>query len=308
MAMGAGLAALMTANPAWAGRRLFASGGMPLGINIYMIAALFAHSADDALSAVAKIGFREVEAKLDIHPVEVVKAALDRNGLRCSTVGILPQPIGSGASLETDPAILAASVHALGAEFLTCTLFPLPQGVEMRPKAGENSEAMLARIASGMTAESWKRAADYLNAKGAGLKRHGVRFAYHNHNPELAPHGETNGLAILLEHTDPDLVCFEMDAGWIVAAGHDPVEVLRAYPSRFRLMHVKDIAPTHQVNTTFRAATTAVGEGVIDWPRVLRAALASGVRHFAIEQEPPYATAPIEAARRSFAYLSSLEI
>ena len=175
--------------------------------------------------------------------------------------------------------------------------------------AGEGVEQMLARIARSLTADHWKRSADLFNTKGEALRREGVKFAYHNHNPELAPQGETNGLAILLEHTDPKAVAFEMDAGWVVAAGHDPVEILRAYPQRFRLMHVKDIAPTHQVNTVIKADTTEVGSGIIDWKRVLSAAVASGVKHFSIEQEPPYPRMPpMESARKGFEYLSKLEV
>jgi hypothetical protein len=51
-----------------------------------------------------------------------------------------------------------------------------------------------------------------------------------------------------------------------------------------------------------------VGAGIVDWKRVLTAALSSGVRHFAVEQEPPYAISRIEAARRAFAYLNALQV
>ena len=45
---------------------------------------------------------------------------------------------------------------------------------------------------------------------------------------------------ILMKNTDPDLVDFEMDIYWVVAAGHDPIEWLKKYPNRFKLSHVKD--------------------------------------------------------------------
>ncbi len=99
-----------------------------------------------------------------------------------------------------------------------------------------------------------------------------------------------------------------MDAGWVVAAGHDPVEPLRAYPDRFRLMHVKDVARSSPVNTAMTVTTTEVGSDIIDWKRVLGAAVAAGVRHFAVEQEPPYPIPEIESARRSFGYLSGLQL
>ncbi|CAN7432532.1 sugar phosphate isomerase/epimerase [Phenylobacterium sp. LjRoot225] len=301
--------ALAAAGPGHAARLLFGRGGPPIGINLYMVEAAYRADADGTLETLAKIGFREVETGLDTVPAERIRAALTRSGLRCANLGILPRPLRGGLSLESDAGLLARSVHTVGAEYLTLTLFPLPDGVQMRPMAGEDVPRMLARVAASLTADHWKKTAELLNAKGAAFKRQGVKFAYHNHNPEFAPLGETNGLAILLENTDPGLVHFQMDAGWVVAAGRDPVEILRAYPGRFRLMHVKDIAPGHQVNTVFKAETTEVGSGVIDWRRVLGAARASGVRHFALEQEPPYSRMPpIEAARKGYEFLSKLEV
>jgi sugar phosphate isomerase/epimerase len=289
-------------------RFFFRDNRLPIGINLYMLEDQYAADLNGTLEAVAKIGYREVETSFDTYPAKQIRDALIRTGLSCPNIGILPLGLRGGLSLQSDPAAVAAAVHSVGAEYLTLTLFPLPPGVEMRPRTGESVAQMLARVAMSIKTDDWKRAADFLNAKGAQFARQGIKLAYHNHNPEFVPHGETNGLAILLEHTDPRLVSFEMDAGWVVAAGHDPVVLLRAYPGRFRLMHVKDIAPTHQTNTVFKADTVEVGAGIIDWKRVLTAALASGVRHFAVEQEPPYTIPRIEAARRAFAYLNTLQI
>jgi sugar phosphate isomerase/epimerase len=307
------LAALTTAaaaaGPALAARRLFGPGGLPLGINVYMVAAAWNADPEGTLKTLAQIGFREFETDLSALPPERIRAAAVAAGMACASVSVLPKPLRGGPSLETDPGVLAKAVHAAGADYLVCTLFPLPPGVEMRPQAGEGVEQMLARIASSLSADHWRRTAELLNAKGEALRREGVKLAYHNHNPEFAPMGETNGLNILLEHTDSKAVSFEMDAGWVVAAGQDPVELLRAYPQRFRLMHVKDIAPTHQVNTVIKADTLEVGSGVIDWKRVLPAAAASGVKHFSIEQEPPYSRMPpMQAAQKGYAFLSGLEV
>ncbi|CAN7464310.1 sugar phosphate isomerase/epimerase [Phenylobacterium sp. LjRoot219] len=310
----AALAAALTtafaaATPALAARRLFGPAGRPVGINLYMVAASYRADPEGTLEALAKIGFREFETDLSGPAPERVRAARERAGLACASVSVLPTPLRGGPSLATDPGELAKAVHTIGADYLVCTLFPLPPGVEMRPQPGESVEQMLARVSRGLSADHFKRTAEMLDAKGEALRREGVKLAYHNHNPELAPLGETNGLAILLEHTDPKRVAFEMDAGWVVAAGHDPVELLRAYPQRFKLMHVKDIAPAHKTNTALKADTMEVGSGVVNWPRVLRAAVDSGVRHFSVEQEPPYSRMPpLEAARTAYAYLSKLEI
>lgn len=309
MALAAGIGAAL-AGPALAARRLFGPGGRPLGINVYMVAAAWAADPEGTLKQLAAIGYREFETDLSKYAPDRIRAAGAAAGLACASVSVLPKPLRGGTlSLESDAGALAKAVHGAGADYLVCTLFPLPPGVEMRPQAGEGVEQMLARISRSLTADHWRRTAELFNAKGEALRREGVKFAYHNHNPEFAPLGETSGLAILLEHTDPKAVAFEMDAGWVVAAGHDPVELLRAYPQRFRLMHVKDIAPGNQANTVIKAATTEVGSGVIDWKRVISAALASGVQHFSVEQEPPYSRMPpLEAARKSFEYLSTLEV
>ena len=283
-----------------------ASYGRKIGIQLYMVAEAYAKDPDGTLRALADIGYREVETDLSTADPQMIRVSFDRHGLRCHNVGLLPTPLRGGLSFQSNTDEIARAAHIIGARYVTCVLFPLPPGVAMRPQTGERVDQMLARVAASVTADDWKRNADFLNKKGAELKRAGLRIAYHNHNAEFAPHGETNGMGILLEHTDPALVDFEMDAAWVVGAGHDPVTLLRAYPGRFKLMHVKDVALTNRPNTSISLDTVPVGSGVIDWPRVLKAATASGVRHFAVEQEPPFKELPMKAARKSFDYLKSL--
>src|SRR3546814_11022996 len=74
-----------------------------------------------------------------------------------------------------------------------------------------------------MTADDWKRYAETLNKTAAALKPHGLRIAHHNHNLEFNPVGDTTGFDLIVEHTDHALVAFEIDTGWVAAAGHDPI-------------------------------------------------------------------------------------
>jgi sugar phosphate isomerase/epimerase len=309
-AMATGLASLLAGGVA-SGRKparqpLFGQGGHPLGISLYMLGDFYAKDLNGALDAVAGIGFREVETDIDAHPADSLRRSLERNNLRCPNVLVLPMPLAGRMGLQTDPGRLAESAHAIGAEYLTCTLFPLPPEEPGQAPADEPPSRMLARAFARLDADHWHRTADYLNLRGAEFRRHGLKFAYHNHNAEFARYGDTDGMTILLQNTDPSLVWFEMDAGWVAAAGRDPVELLNAYRGRFRLMHVKDLAQGHTPNTVMRAVTPEVGAGVLDWKLILPAAIAAGVRHFAVEQEPPYTIPPIEAARKSYAYLSTL--
>jgi sugar phosphate isomerase/epimerase len=46
-----------------------------------------------------------------------------------------------------------------------------------------------------------------------------------------------------------------------------------------------------------------VGAGLMDWPAILTAANAAGVRRYYIEQEPPYVGPRIDSIAKSASYL-----
>ena len=158
-----------------------------------------------------------------------------------------------------------------------------------------------------VSADRYERMADFLNEKGAVLKKHGIRIGYHNHNGELTPIGAKTGLQILIERTDPSIVDFEMDAGWLAAGGHDPVAWLKRYRGRFTQMHVKDIAAGTQINYHMQQKPTEVGSGTMNWPAILKTAQSTGVRNFFVEQEPPFTGARIDSLHKSLSYLRKLE-
>lgn len=145
---------------------------------------------------------------------------------------------------------------------------------------------------------------------GAELRAAGLKFGYHPHGFEFRPlpDGRTR-FDILVAQTKPENVCFEMDVFWIVHAGVDPVALLKKYPDRWRLMHLKDLRRGATVGThTGRAPDTdnvPVGHGVIDWPAVLAIARKVGVVHFLIEDET---TEPLESIPASLAYLRNLDL
>src|SRR5437764_1205088 len=110
-ALWASLAAVgAAAGPALAGRRLFGPGGLPVGINVYMVASSWAADPAGTLKRLADIGFREFESDLS-KPPEVIRDARLAAGLACAAVSVLPKPLRGGLSLETDPGELARAVH-----------------------------------------------------------------------------------------------------------------------------------------------------------------------------------------------------
>ena len=305
--MGAGLAAAasgLAARAAAAGKApFFRRTRLPIGLQLYTLGPDLRKDLDGQLAQVAKIGYRTVELAgyLGRTPAQL-KAALDRAGLQATSSHVQAKGAGPEPTLA-DLERLVADAHLIGIRHIVLPMFPIPERIGMTPKAGESRAAVVARMESQMTADDWKATADLLNAKGRALQAAGLTMGYHNHNVEFSPVGGTNGLEILLQATDPALVSFEMDVGWVVAGGGDPFALLKAHKGRFTQMHVKDVKASTQTNYVFQQDPTEVGSGVIPWPRLLPAAYAEGVRGFFVEQEPPFARPRIEAARLCFDYL-----
>lgn len=289
----------------------FARTHLPIGLQLYTLADQAKADLDGTLKAVADIGFRSIELAgyLGRTPVQL-RASLDKAGLTCPAAHVQGRARGGDPALDGDLSRLADDCHVIGIKTVVMPIFYIPDRFDLKPREGEGFGQLLGRIGAAMTADDWKFNADFLNAKGAILKKAGLRLAYHNHNPEFAPlaggPGGVHGMDILLGQTDPSLVSFEMDAGWVTAAGEDPFALLRAHPGRFRAMHVKDIKATTKPNFALLQDPTEVGKGMIDWKRLLPAAYGAGVRDFFVEQEPPFSRPRLDAVADSFAYLAKL--
>ena len=286
-------------------RPFFRRTGLKIGLQLYTVGDDLKRDFEGTLAAVSKIGYQTVElAGLGDHSVEDWRQALDRVRLKCPSIHVPPHS-KTGVNLdEIGP--LAEAAHALGIGTIVCPMFNIPERFSLTPMPGESGVAMAARLGASMTLDDWKWNADFFNQKAAALKPHGLRFAYHNHNVEFAPVGGSTGLAQLIKDTDPTLVSFEMDAGWVVAAGADPAALLAAYPGRFSAMHVKDVKASTRPNFSFQLDPCEVGRGTIDWKSLLAKAYRANVRQFYVEQEPPYSMPRLESVGISFNYLNEL--
>jgi sugar phosphate isomerase/epimerase len=288
-------------------RRFFAGHDLPIGLQLYTLGDAPDNDLDGTLQAVARIGYRTVEGVGYMkHTAAEFRAALDRAGLSCPSTHVPLQPdSGGGPSLAGDPGPLAADMHRLGVRYVVVPMFAVPQRLG-RQLQGEDGSAFLGRVAREMTADDWRGVAAQLNGKGAALKREGLKLGYHNHNVELTRLGSKTALDLLLENTDPGLVWFEMDVGWVAAGGVEPIPLLRAHPHRFRLMHIKDLKASTVPNAALRMDPADVGSGSLDWKAILPVAYDVGVRYYYVEQEPPFVETRMQAARNDYDYLARL--
>ena len=149
----------------------------------------------------------------------------------------------------------------------------------------------------GRTADVYKRAGEQLAKAAAAAKSTGIRIAYHNHDVDFRPLGDTTGMDILLNASGPD-VAAELDVYWIVKAGGDPFDFIAKHPGRVKMLHLKDASPAPEL------AMRDVGAGTIDWPRLLARADEAGIEHCFVEHDSPGDA--LASIRASYNYLSKI--
>lgn len=103
------------------------------------------------------------------------------------------------------------------------------------------------------TVEGLKAECALLNKIGDEANKRGIKFGYHNHNIEFAKVAKTDQYYedFLITNTDPKKVIFEMDVYWTTIGGQDPVAYLKKYPTRIKLLHIKDeyvVGATGKIN------------------------------------------------------------
>ena len=151
------------------------------------------------------------------------------------------------------------------------------------------------------TEAEWIAYAEYLNELGMRARQQGQTLMVHNHNWEFQRvFGDRTAFDVLMAHTDPRNVVFQLDLYWVTNGGGDPVQLLERYGNRIQLFHVKDMAAG-----TFPGRIEIVGEGIIDFPRIF-AASKGPVRYYVVEHDPRFGDPtfdPFEAAQKGFDYL-----
>jgi sugar phosphate isomerase/epimerase len=154
------------------------------------------------------------------------------------------------------------------------------------------------------TMDDWKKVTDKFNTAADICKKNGIRFAYHNHDYSFKPVEGQVPQDYLLKNTNPDTMDFEMDMYWVVTAGVDPIAYLKKYPNRFRLCHVKDRSKAATEADKFMSCD--LGKGMIDYPTILKAAQATGMQYFIVEQEAYEGSTPLKSTAACGAYMKKL--
>ena len=280
---GLGLAALALGRN---GRLLANPYGMPIGLQLYTVRDHMEKDVEGTLERVAEIGYREVELGdpnfYGKKPAEM-RRILTRYGLKAISTHFEESQLKS-----------ALEKHIASAKECGITYIGLSSLDEPDRK----------------TLEAVKRDAEWFNEVGRTVSGAGCRFFYHGHNFDYA---SVDGAVIydeLIRRTHPKFVNFQLDCFWCVHAGKDPVDYFHRFPGRFPQLHIKDLKPGYPPTTgedSRPGAFTEVGQGIIDWKRIFRAALEGGLKHFYVEQDE-WDRDSFESAKISYTYLANLTV
>jgi len=138
-----------------------------------------------------------------------------------------------------------------------------------------------------------------MNKCGELCKAHGMTFGYHNHNFEFKTKiGDGTLYDYILTNTDPSLVAQQMDVGNMLGAGGIALDLLKKYPGRFELMHVKDEINSDTGQGMDGYDSTILGEGIMPVKDIVKEARKiGGTSQFIVEQESYQGKDPFDCVK-----------
>lgn len=247
------------------------------------------------LKACAELGYHCVEvSQIPMTPENVadMKRACEEFGIKIAALSANLEPMVAGMPgeyLTSDFDKIVADCKTLDCDLLRIGMLPMTC-------MGSREKAL----------EFVKRA----DEMAARLKEHGIDLYYHNHHIEFSKYDGEYLLDIIKNNTK--YMGFELDIHWIQRGGENPIEFIKKYNGRIRLLHLKDYRvgefkmPEGPFDPKkFMSEFTSiiefaeVGEGTLPIKECIEAGLASGSEYFLIEQDDTYGRDPFESLKIS---------
>lgn len=173
------------------------------------------------------------------------------------------------------------------------------QTVDDAAESGQEYLIVSVMPTNGQTVDNYKSVAEVFNKAAEVAKKSNITFGYHNHDSEFDKDNGKVLYDVLLENTHPDLVKMEMDIGWVIVTGNDPLAYFAKYPGRFPLWHLKDMDLKAKHSVEF-------GKGALDVKKMFENKKKAGMKYFFVEQEEYTGTA-FECLKYNMDYLEKLK-
>ena len=228
------------------------------------------------LEKVAGMGYKYFESG------EVYGDSLEDYKKFLKNIGLIPLTAGASMAQFLDEesfAKILAQGHDLNAKYVVCYWPWMSDAINL-------------------TSDEIKAAADNLNRIGEKCKAENFTFAWHNHDKEFKPVNGMIPFDYLLSNTDAELCKVEIDLYWIYKGNDEPLHYFEKYPGRFELVHMKDM------DDTAERSFACVGDGIIDFPSILKKSELAGMKHLIVEHDHP--ENGLECIQRSYDYIQSI--
>lgn len=250
------------------------------GMTLYTVRNEMGKDPKNTLKQVADLGYKYIEA-VDYKDGKFYGMTPDEFKSYLKGLGLQPISVHMGSMTLDNADKLIADVKAAGFKYFIAPVPPMGM-FKFDPKT--RTLGMEGTV---------EKLADILNTIAQKAHAAGLEFLYHNHDFELKPNKD--GVVVLdylLEHLDPKYVNFQMDLYWVTKAGADPVAYFQRYPGRFKIWHVKDMDSQERF--------APVGQGKIDFKRILANKKLSGMKYYIVEQDQTFdGLQPLDAIKIS---------
>ncbi|MBQ4110817.1 MAG: sugar phosphate isomerase/epimerase [Clostridia bacterium] len=124
------------------------------------------------------------------------------------------------------------------------------------------------------------------NKIAARIAKEGMKFTYHNHSHEFVVlENGKSVMEMLIEGLDPENTSFVLDSYWVQNAGGDVCTWIEKLKGRIDILHLKDMAVRFNENRETISYITEVGNGNLDFKKIIETAKKCGVKYFCVEQD-----------------------
>ena len=238
---------------------------MNFGVQTFTIRKLQKRDMEASYLTLVEMGILDLEiARIDFNldNAKKVKALIDKYGIRPVSIQVKPKYVFG------DVEAVVEFCKITGCKNVVISMLPF--------------ECILGKE------EKFYSFVDSLDKQFDIYAEHGITLAYHHHNWEYIKlsNGKTR-MAELLSKTEK--IRFVHDTYWTARCGIDPARQIREFGKRLLGIHLRDLAFKKKLIDVI-PHDIAVGEGVIDFTRVLAAAKDVGCEYMVIEQktDTPY--------------------
>ena len=252
-----------------------------IGLQLYSLREQFKTDVPGTLAKIKSWDIKEIEGGgtygLD---KDAYKKMLAENNLKMVSVA------ADFDALAKNPQAAIDEAKSFGAQYVVCFWIP---------HQGDN-----------FTMDDMKKAVDVFNKAGKLIHENGLMLCYHPHGYEFRPYQQGTMFDYMVKNTNPDYLNFEMDVFWVKHPGQDPVKLLKKYPKRFVLLHLKDRKPGTEGNqngTADEETNVVLGQGDVGIAEIMKTAKEIGIKHYFIEDE---SSRSVEQIPQSLKYLAEL--